>query len=215
MTRDKLDPNASGHDDAVTLVRDTREVAYPLLKQGDKHWRDHRLGVVASNGSMRTLGQAGCLLASLEMLRAFLKKESCLGLDLVNDALVTKGCFDGPLLFVEKAAFNMGIKALAGERYRGTIKTTLEASEILRQTFVDGKLAILHVDHDGTSQSGDLYGDHFIACFAKIGDRYICGDPATGELVDIDPEGVTGTSLWQANHIEKHYTVVGVIPVSL
>lgn len=216
MTRDKLDPNKSGDDDAVSLTRDTRAVAYPLTRQGLAS-RGKRLGLPGATGLEYTIRRAGCMLASLNMLYAFLKERDCMTMDAINDLMVSHGCFDGPLLFFERGAGVLGLKAPAGERYRGTLKTTLEVAEIARQVFLDGKIACFHVDHDGKSQTGDIYGDHFIAAFAKIGDRYLCGDPATGKLVDIAIEGMSGTSLWQTDDgvIEKQYTVVGVIPVSL
>lgn len=214
--RDKLDPNKNGDDDAVSLVKDTRVTAYPLTRQGLAS-RGKRLGLPQSNGNEITIRRSGCMLASLNMLYAFLKGRECMTMDAINDLMVSRGCFEGPLLFFEKAAAVLGCNAPAGERYRGTLRTTLEVAEIARQVFLDGKIACFHVDHDGKSQTGDIYGDHFIAAFAKIGDRYLCGDPATGKLVDIAIEGMSGTSLWQTDEgvVEKQYTVVGVIPISL
>jgi hypothetical protein len=195
-----------------------------LLKQNDGRWGQHVLGRrMSSAGRTFTIGGQGCLLTCLSMAVASLKQIVPVPPDQLNDMLVTKGCFDGPLLYVEHAAREMGAKAPNSERVRATTANTELVADAIKRCFDDRKIAILHVDHDDGARGGDVFGDHFVVAFRRNGQTIVCGDPATATIVDIDATTVRGHTRWpkfdaktgKAAMIDKNYTVVGVIPISL
>ncbi len=182
----------------------------PYRRQSDPAWSANLLGT----GSL-TWGRAACmwfcLLEALERLTG-----AVIDPEVLHARVVAHEGFAGSSLILPRAAAVLGLNALEKDRVRyGDAAACLERID---QTFAARRLALLHVDHDRTLETGDAGGDHFILAIgpnpAPGRAGWACVDPAVGELTVIQRANppLEGPAGWGR---QRSFKVVGVAPIGL
>jgi hypothetical protein len=172
-----------------------------VFRQADQEWA--RVDVGESDEDMAAVG---CLVSSLAMASNWLLDTDITPADVNQWLLEDPACFIGANMVIHKAAEQVGLKAPAEDRVRGS-PTDLKVC--LNKVFSKkGHAAILHVATDG-----GFKGRHFIFCngLDENGDIQVA-DPAPGEKYTIPFATLTRDVKWRSK--TKKYRIVSVIPIS-
>jgi hypothetical protein len=134
---------------------------FRFLRQADPAWSRVPIG-----NSNSTLGNVGCLLTSLTMISNFLRGGHLTPPDTNDIGKRTPGSFQGANTVIDVLAGGIGLTAPEGLRKRaGTAHTNDALRALIEATLLKGGVPILHVDHDGSFNSGE----HFIVCLDQQG----------------------------------------------
>jgi hypothetical protein len=153
--------DAAGLDPPGSPKRTAALTNFRFLRQADPAWSRVPIG-----NSTSTLGNVGCLLTSLTMISNFLRGTSLTPPDTNDIGKRTPGSFQGANTVIDTLAGGIGLTAPEGLRKRaGTAHTNDALRALIEATLLKGGVPILHVDHDGSFNSGE----HFIVCLDQQG----------------------------------------------
>lgn len=134
---------------------------FRLLRQADPEWSRVKIG-----NSTSTIGNVGCLLTSLTMISNFLRGTFLTPPDTNEIGKKTPGAFQGAETVINTLAGAIGLTAPEQLRKRaGKNHTDDVLRSLIQNTLLKGGIPILHVDHDGSFNSGE----HFIVCLDQQG----------------------------------------------
>jgi hypothetical protein len=158
---DAADAGAAGLDPPGSPKRTAALTNFRFLRQADPAWSRVPIG-----NSTSTLGNVGCLLTSLTMISNFLRGSHLTPPDTNDIGKRTPGSFQGANTVIDVLAGGIGLTAPEGLRKRaGTAHTNDALRALIEATLLKGGVPILHVDHDGSFNSGE----HFIVCLDQQG----------------------------------------------
>ena len=173
----------------------------PVLWQGDKRWRDLRIGVVRPGAPK--CSAVGCLVTAYAQALRDLDIEA----EATPITVQARGVFVRSSLIQPDTAKAVGLIA-------DDVVRTIQGQQAMRTTLVtalaSGARVILHVD--GDHDDGSDEGRHFVLARRLEGDVVVVADPATAREERLSLATLSGPVRWSADDV-KQYEVRSVRPL--